>query len=117
MYALFATLRRRGMGLLKRWVEIGKESEFADSDRKQAFVDGKDILVLKVDGRYYAIHNVCTHAFALMVGGIVEGYEIECPLHGARFDIRTGRNLTPPAVRGLAVYDTKVTDGAILVRI
>lgn len=105
------------MGLLKRWVEIGKESEFADSDRKQVFVDGKDILVLKIDGRYHAIHNVCTHAFALMVGGIVEGHEIECPLHGARFDIRTGRNLTPPAVRGLAVYDTKVTDGAILVRI
>lgn len=105
------------MGLLKKWIEAGKESEFTDCDRKQLFVDGKDILVLKIGGRYHAIHNVCTHAFALMVGGEVEGYEIECPLHGARFDIRTGRNLTPPAVRALAVYHTKVEDGAVLVRI
>lgn len=105
------------MGLIKRWIEVGRESEFLDCDRKQVFVDGKNTLVLKIDGRYHAIHNVCTHAFALMVGGLLEGYEIECPLHGARFDIRTGRNLTPPAVRALAVYDTKVEDGRVMVRI
>ena len=105
------------MGLLKRWVEAAKETEFADSDRKQVFLDGKDILILKIGDRYHAIHNVCSHAFALMVGGMVEGHEIECPLHGARFDVRTGMNLTPPAVRPLAVFDTKVEGGAVLVRI
>lgn len=105
------------MGLLKRWVEAAKETEFADSDRKQVFLDGKDILILKIGARYHAIHNVCSHAFALMVGGTVEGHEIECPLHGARFDVRTGMNLTPPAVRPLSVFDTKVDGGAVYVRI
>lgn len=105
------------MGLLKKWVEAAKEEEFADNDRKQVFLGGKDILVLKIEGRYHAIHNVCSHAFALMVGGTVEGHEIECPLHGARFDVRTGMNLTPPAVRPLAVFDTKVEGGTVFVRI
>ena len=105
------------MGLIKKWVEAGKESEFADTDRKQVLLDGKDILILKIEDRYHAIHNVCSHAFALMVGGLVEGHEIECPLHGARFDVRTGMNLTPPAVRPLAVFDTRVENGTIFVRI
>ncbi len=105
------------MGLLKKWIEVAKVAEFTDSDRKQVFVDGKDVLVLKIGDRYHAIHNVCSHAFALMVGGFVEGHEIECPLHGARFDVRTGLNLTPPAVRPLTVYDTRVDGEAVLIRI
>jgi nitrite reductase/ring-hydroxylating ferredoxin subunit len=105
------------MGLIKKWVEVAKESEFDGVDRKQVFLEGRDILVLKIEEDYFAIHNVCTHAFALMVGGFVEGYEIECPLHGARFDVRTGMNLTPPAVRPLDVFGTKTDNGVVYVRI
>lgn len=105
------------MGLWKKWVEAAAESNFADTDRKTVFLGGMDILLLKIDGTYYAVHNVCSHAQALMVGGLVEGFEIECPLHGARFDVRTGANLTPPADRPLAVFATRVENGRIWVRV
>jgi len=105
------------MGWIKKWVEVARESEFEDTDRKQVVLDGRDVLILKIEGEFFALHNVCTHAFALMIGGMVEGHEIECPLHGARFDVRTGMNLTPPAVRPLAVFETRTEDGIVFIRI
>lgn len=57
--------------------------------------------------------DVCTHAYALLSDGWLDGYEIECPLHGARFDVRTGAALTSPAETALATYPVRVAGDAV----
>lgn len=97
----------------KSGLEVGTTEEFRNADRKAVVVDGQPVLVLRVGDEYFAVSSVCTHARVLMADGILEGYELECPLHGARFDIRDGRVLTPPAARGLKIYRILVSDGRI----
>ena len=67
-----------------------------------------EIAVYLVDGAYYATSNICTHASALLTDGFMEGCEIECPLHNARFDVRTGEVLTSPAEVDLETFRTRV---------
>jgi 3-phenylpropionate/trans-cinnamate dioxygenase ferredoxin subunit len=105
------------VSLFGRWIEVAKTAEFAAADRKTfRLADGRDVALFKVGGEYFAVSGVCTHAFAPMAGGIVEDHAVECPLHGARFDLRTGRNLTPPAVRPLAAYEVKVEGDAVRIK-
>lgn len=94
-------------------LEVGTLDEFRDTDRKAVVVDGHPVLVFRVGGDFFAVSSVCTHARVLMADGVLEGYELECPLHGARFDIRDGRVLAPPAARGLKTYRVLVTDGRV----
>lgn len=69
-----------------------------------------EIAVYVVDGAYYATSNICTHASALLTSGFMDGCEIECPLHNARFDVRTGKVLTSPAEMDLETFRTRVVD-------
>lgn len=76
-------------------------------------VDGRMIAIYRVDERYYATENVCPHAYALLSDGWLEGTEIECPLHGARFDIQSGAVLEGPAECGLKTYAVRVEAGEV----
>jgi nitrite reductase/ring-hydroxylating ferredoxin subunit len=76
-----------------------------------------EIAVYLVDGAYYATSNICTHASALLTDGLMEGCEIECPLHNARFDVRTGEALTSPAEVDLETFATRVVGDQIEVLI
>ncbi len=105
------------MGLFRKWHKVASESDFTDQDRKVVIVEGEQILLIKIGDRIHAVSAICTHEYAQMAGGTVSGHEIECPLHGARFDLRTGTNLTPPATRPLEVYETKIEDGLVWIRI
>lgn len=67
-----------------------------------------EIAVYLIDGTYYATSNICTHASALLTDGALEGCEIECPLHNARFDVRTGAALSSPAEVDLETFSTRV---------
>ena len=106
------------MSLFKSWIDVAGEEEFAASDRKQVFLaDGREVGLYRVDGAYYAVSNTCPHANASMIGGFVEGFELECPLHGARFDLRDGRVLVPPAVRGLSTFAVRLENGRIQIKV
>lgn len=76
-----------------------------------------EIAVYFVDGAYYATSNICTHASALLTDGFMDGCEIECPLHNARFDVRTGRALTSPADVDLEIFQTRVVGDKVEVLI
>ena len=65
------------------------------------------------DGSVHVTDNVCTHEYALLTDGWLEGCEIECPLHAGRFDLRTGKGLCAPIERDLTVYPVEIRDGAI----
>jgi 3-phenylpropionate/trans-cinnamate dioxygenase ferredoxin subunit len=75
---------------------------------KSCEVDGKRIALCHVDGSFYAIDDVCTHDGGPLDQGQLEGDQIECPRHGARFDVKTGRALTLPAVRPVNSYPVQV---------
>ena len=78
--------------------------------------DGVAIAVFNLDGDYYAIEDVCTHDGGELTGGSVVGDQVECPRHGARFDIRTGAACTPPAYEPTAKFPVRVDDGIVYTR-
>ncbi len=79
-------------------------------------VEGVAMLVVNVDGGFHCIEDVCTHDGGELAGGALCGFEIECPRHGARFDVRTGAALCPPAYQPTAVFPIKIEDGQVWVR-
>ena len=84
------------------------------STMKTVEVNGEKICLANLEGKYYAIGNVCTHLGGPLDEGTLEGYEAECPWHGSRFDIRTGKVARPPAMRSEPTYEIKVEDDNIL---
>ena len=79
-------------------------------------VEGAQVAVFNLEGHYYAIEDVCTHDGGILTGGPVEGDQIVCPRHGARFSIRTGQALTPPAFEPTAAFPVRVIGGEVQVR-
>jgi 3-phenylpropionate/trans-cinnamate dioxygenase ferredoxin subunit len=82
--------------------------------RDFATPNGKHVLVVNCDGRFYAIEDRCTHDDGPLAEGDLLGCHVECPRHGARFDAETGKALTLPAVRPVASYPVRVTDDGAL---
>lgn len=80
-------------------------------------VDGKSILICHVQDGWYALDNICSHAFAKMSEGRLRGKRIICPLHGASFDCRTGAVLGAPATRPLKTYSVRMMEDHIEVAV
>ena len=77
--------------------------------------DGKTICVARVGDEVFAVADTCTHSDASLSEGDVTGFKIECWLHGAEFDLRTGEALTPPAVAPVKVYSVIVDGDSVTV--
>src|ERR1700723_2053129 len=71
------------------------------------------IALYNIDGTIFATDNVCTHAYALLTDGWLDNNIIECPLHGAQFDVCTGKAVCPPAEADLRTYAVRVVEGRI----
>lgn len=80
---------------------------------KQVIVNGRRIALFNVGGAFHAIEDNCPHRGAPLSDGDLEGREVICSWHGARFDVATGANLSPPAPHGVAVFATQVVGDAI----
>jgi naphthalene 1,2-dioxygenase system ferredoxin subunit len=78
------------------WVTVAARSALADGDMIGVAVGGQQVALYNVDGEIYATDNVCSHAFALLSDGWLDGDVIECPLHAGRFEVKTGKGLGPP---------------------
>ena len=78
---------------------------------------GEIVAVFNVDGEFYAISDTCSHAQASLSEGDLDGYQIMCPLHGAEFDVRTGKALTFPATSPVESFPIEVEDGDLIVTI
>ena len=102
---------------MKKWIEVASLEEFKDTDRKMVDLGGMNqIGLFKVDDQFYAMSAWCTHQRATMVHGDLDGYELMCPLHGARFDIRDGAATCLPAVQAADTYKVKIEEGKILIK-
>ena len=101
-----------------KWIEVASVGEFDQTDRKLVDLGGSlQIGLFKCEDGFFAISAWCSHQKATMFNGEVVDHELECPLHGARFCLRTGRNLSLPAVRPVPRYELKVEDGKIFLNI
>ena len=98
------------------WVTVAKAGELAPGSFRNVDVDGASVVVFNLGGEYYAIEDVCTHDGGQLTGGVVEGEEVVCPRHGARFCIKTGAALTAPAYEPVATFPVRVENGVIQVR-
>jgi 3-phenylpropionate/trans-cinnamate dioxygenase ferredoxin subunit len=98
------------------WVTVARVGELAPGERRIVDVDGAQAVVFNLDGQYYAIEDVCTHDSGQLTGGKVEGDQIICPRHGARFCIRTGAALTAPAYEPTATFPVRIENDEIQVR-
>ena len=95
------------------FTKVGKASEVPVGSGKVYEVGDRAVAVFNVDGTLYAIDDVCTHDEASLQSGYLEDCEIECPLHGARFDVRTGEVTELPAVVPVDTFPVRVEGGDI----
>ena len=95
------------------FVKVARTDEIGPGEARLVEVKGRQIALFNVDGEYFAIDNMCTHEEASLAEGEVSGHEVSCPLHGAKFDIRTGEVLGPPAYDDVARFDVRVTGNDI----
>jgi nitrite reductase/ring-hydroxylating ferredoxin subunit len=98
---------------MSKFVKVTTIDEMADQPAKCIEVDGEKIALFLVDGAFYALSDTCTHRGGPLSEGEVHGAEVTCPWHGAKFDLRTGAVLGPPAQKGVKNYRMKVTGSDI----
>lgn len=95
------------------WVPVAAASELGDGQRLIVEVDGEAIAVFNIAGDYYAITDVCSHDDGPVAEGELVEYDIECPRHGAKFDVRTGAALSLPAIVDIPAYPVRERSGEI----
>ena len=102
---------------MAEFVKAARTDEVAPGQARLVVVKGKEIALFNIDGAYFALANACTHEEGPLAEGEVEGHEVTCPWHGAKFDIRTGEVLRDPAYDAVARYNVRVTGADVEVEI
>ena len=102
------------MGTFHKVIEV---NELTPGSCKGVEVSGQQIALFNIGGTFYAIGNACTHRGGSLSEGTVEGTTVTCPLHGAEFDVTTGKNMTPPAPAEVPSYKVRVEGNDIQVEI
>ena len=100
---------------MEEFVTVAKTSDLDKGEMMQVDVGDEQILLSNVDGTFYAVNDVCTHAEGSLSDGYLEGVEVECPLHGSRFDVKTGEVLSEPAADPVERYTVRVEGDDILI--
>ena len=99
------------------WHPVPGGETLGDGEAMALEIAGKPVALCRSGGKLHAVHNICTHQFALLSDGYVEDGCIECPLHQGRFSLETGAPLGAPVSDPIAVYEVRVEDGKTYVRI
>jgi ferredoxin-NADP reductase/nitrite reductase/ring-hydroxylating ferredoxin subunit len=102
--------------LSEDFVKVANAKDIQPSQMKEVEVNGENICVANVEGKFYAIGSICTHEGGPLADGTLEGYEVECPWHNSKFDVRTGEVISPPASEPEPAYEVKVDGDNILIK-
>lgn len=97
------------------WRCVAKTSEVLDDEPKAVQVDNDYIAIYKIDETFYATDDICTHEFASLAEGFIDGDCIECPLHAGKFHIPTGKAMTAPVTEDLRIYAVKIEGDDIFI--
>lgn len=98
------------------FVEVADISQIKEGQRKVIYFRRKEVAIFNISGQFYALDNLCPHRGGPLSEGEVENFTVVCPLHGARFDARTGRGLKGPHRCDTRSYETRVIGSAIAIR-
>jgi 3-phenylpropionate/trans-cinnamate dioxygenase ferredoxin subunit len=98
------------------WIDVIDQNALADGEHVVVDVDGTDVAIFKIEDRFYAIEDVCTHDGAEIASGELDGCEIVCPRHGARFCVKTGAVKAPPAYEDIDTFPVRIENGRVQVR-
>ena len=105
------------MSTSEAWIDVAAVDDLFEGASIAVQVQGKEIALHCVDGVPHATDNLCTHGAARLCEGFLEGFEIECPLHQGRFDVRDGRALCEPVTTAIRVYASRIEAGRVWLRI
>jgi nitrite reductase/ring-hydroxylating ferredoxin subunit len=97
------------------FVKVAEVGDITPGDMKMVKVGNEEVLLVNVDGDIHACDDICTHSYASLSEGDLSGTDIECPLHGALFNVTTGEVITPPATLALRVFQVRIEGQDILV--
>ena len=97
------------------FVKVARTADIPSGSRFWVEFEEETLVIFNVSGAYYAIADLCTHDDGPLEDGELRGYEVECPRHGARFDVRSGAALCLPATSAVPTYEVKVEGDIIYV--
>ena len=100
-----------------QWLDVAREGGIPLGSYAELETDEYLIAVFNIDGHLYAIEDICTHDGAELAGGPIQGDQIMCPRHGARFCLRTGKALSAPAYEDISTFDVRIHEGRIQVSV
>jgi nitrite reductase/ring-hydroxylating ferredoxin subunit len=105
------------------YVRVANKSEIGLGKMKKILLGDMEVLIVNVEGTYYAVDNLCTHYGGDLSEGVLKGKVVTCPNHGSKFDVTTGKVVSPPAealgrpdIEDLQTYSVKVEDQYIMVK-
>jgi 3-phenylpropionate/trans-cinnamate dioxygenase ferredoxin subunit len=99
------------------WTRVAALAELKERGVMDAEINGDEIALYWVDDAPYATENICTHAFARLSEGYLEGDCIECPVHQALFNVKTGAAVSPPAYQAVKTYPCRVEGENIMIEV
>lgn len=99
------------------FVRVLKASELPETEKKAVEVNGKSVLICHSTAGWFAVSNICSHANEKLECGRQSRGWIACPVHGARFDLATGKAMNPPATEPIATYELRIVDDWVEVRV
>jgi 3-phenylpropionate/trans-cinnamate dioxygenase ferredoxin subunit len=102
---------------MPKFMKVTTTDELEDQQAKLVEAEGEKIALFRLDGAFYALSDTCTHRGGPLSEGTVEGAEVACPWHAARFDIKTGAVMGPPAGREVRSYPVRVADADIEIEV
>ncbi len=98
------------------FVKVASTAEIPQGGMKKVMLGTQQVLLVNIGGNFHAIGNVCTHVGGPLDRGKLEGHEVECPLHGSRFDVTTGAVKRGPAAKPESSYEVKIEGQDIKLR-
>jgi len=99
------------------FVKVASTNELKQGKMVGVEASGKPILLVNLEGKYYAIGNICTHMGCMLSDGVLKGESVECLCHGSVFDVKTGSVLKGPAKKPESVFQVKVEGNQISVNV
>src|SRR5579875_287 len=100
---------------MAEFVEVADADSIGEGGIKMVKVEGKRIVLVRVQGQLYALNALCTHEEGYLDEGELEGFNILCPIHFGAFDVRSGKATAAPATVAEDTYDVKVENGKVFI--
>jgi len=95
------------------WTDVAAVADVFEGAAIAVTPQGQEIALYNVEGAIYATQNVCSHGNANLCDGYLEGFEIECPFHQGRFDVRTGQATLLPCTEPVKIWPVKIEGGRV----